>query len=203
MRPRSLHLRLRQTRTCRPTAQHNLRSDTAMHSAASALARSNAPTSVLALRRRPRTAIRPSCHLLDPLVPPVCLVNQIAGPARKARANTGSLQPRGAARSRSCSTVSSRRVLVFWSIAGAMTCASWHRLRLLRAARRSASPISAIDPRSCSTVALATICETSWLARRSRSLPPGTPDRFHGVHPRRTQPPHAGGTGQRDHGALG
>ena len=48
------------------TARHSLRSVTALRSAASALARSNAPTSVLALRRRPRPAIWPSRHLLDP-----------------------------------------------------------------------------------------------------------------------------------------
>ena len=55
------------------TAQHNLRSVTALRSAASALARSNAPTSVPALRRLPRPAKLASSHLLDRLMPPVCL----------------------------------------------------------------------------------------------------------------------------------
>ena len=46
------------------TAQHNLRSVTAMRSAASTLARSNAPTSVLALRRlpHPRTWLTEYLH---------------------------------------------------------------------------------------------------------------------------------------------
>ena len=48
----------------RSTAQHNLRSGTAMRSAASALARYNAPPSVLAVRRLLRPAKVPSRHLL-------------------------------------------------------------------------------------------------------------------------------------------
>ena len=55
------------------TAHHSLRSVTALRSAASTLARSNAPTSVLALRRLHRPALWPSRHLLDPLMSPVCL----------------------------------------------------------------------------------------------------------------------------------
>ena len=55
------------------TAHHSLRSVTALRSAASALARSNAPTSVLAVRRLPRPAKLPSCHRLDRLMPLVCL----------------------------------------------------------------------------------------------------------------------------------
>ena len=45
-----------------------------MRSAASALARSNAPPSVLAVRRLPRPAKLPSCHLLDRVLPPDCLI---------------------------------------------------------------------------------------------------------------------------------
>ena len=45
-----------------------------MRSAASALDRSNAPPSVLAVRRLPRPAKLPSCHLLDRVMPPDCLI---------------------------------------------------------------------------------------------------------------------------------
>ena len=92
---------------------------------------------------------------------------------------------------------------MFWSIAGVTTYASWHLLRLSHAAPRSASHIFASALQSCSMIDSAAICETFWPASRWRSLPFGTPDRLHGVYPRRTQPSHAGAACQGDHGALG